>query len=232
MKKEENLKKLFEKLRSAAINKGVTLFGVADLTAIRADTDLLNPCYDGYLRGISIGIKLDDRVLEGIVDGPTDEYCREYLRVNELLDSAAEVVTREILATGGRAVRIPASEVIDWENLRGHVSHKLIGRYAGHGWIGKNILLVNPEFGARVRYVSILTDLPLPAGAPLEEGCGKCARCVKVCPAHAAGKKPSDFDLRACFNKLGDFNERLGEPHFICGLCVKACRGSRGGGDA
>ncbi|GAB4350629.1 MAG: epoxyqueuosine reductase [Candidatus Abyssubacteria bacterium] len=226
MKKE---KKLFEKLRSATINNRATLFGVADLAAIRADTDLLNPCYDEYSRGISIGIALDNRAFAGIVDGPTDEYCREYLRVNELLDSVAEVVTEEILKAGAKAVRIPASEIVDWERLRGHVSHKLIGRYAGHGWIGKNILLVNPEFGARVRYVSILTDLPLPAGVPLEEECDECTRCVRTCPAHAIGNKPSEFDLQACFNKLGEFNERLGKPHFICGICVKACRGSQDG---
>jgi hypothetical protein len=48
---------------------------------------------------------------------------------------------------------------------------------------------------------------------------------VALCPAEAAGDDPASFDLQACFNKLGEFNERLDEPHFICGICVKACRG-------
>ncbi|UCD56835.1 MAG: hypothetical protein JSV16_13575 [Candidatus Hydrogenedentota bacterium] len=219
-----------EKLDELALSMGACLFGVADLDRIRADTDLLSACYDIYSRGISVGVRLSESALADIVDGPTPDYCREYRRVNELLDSIAEALTAEIRAMGASALHIPASEVVDWENLRGHLPHKLIGRYAGHGWIGKNILLISPHFGARVRYVSVLTDLMLGPGSPIEDECGKCARCVAVCPAHAATNDPARFDLWACFNKLAEFNERLGEAHFICGLCVKECRGRTAGG--
>ena len=214
-----------EKLKRIALSTGASLFGVANLDVVRADTDLLDASYDGYTRGISIGVRLDDSVLADIVDGPTPEYCRDYLRVNEILDSIAEVVAEQIRAAGADALHIPASEVVDWEELRGHLSHKLIGHYAGHGWIGKNILLVNPDFGARVRYVTVLTDEKLAPDSPVEGDCRKCARCVVVCPARAAADVPADFNLQACFNKLAEFNERFDEPHFICGLCVKACKG-------
>jgi len=213
------------RLKRLALSMGASLFGVADLDAIRADTDLLDAAYNACTRGISIGVRLDEAVLEDIVDGPTPEYCREYLRVNKTLNSIAEAVEREITSTGAHALRIPASEVVDWEKLRGHVSHKLIGRYAGHGWIGKNILLVNADFGARVRYVTVLTDAELKPDSLVDGDCRKCARCVVVCPANAAGDAPSEFDLQACFNKLAEFNDRFEEPHFICGMCIKACKG-------
>ena len=216
---------VYNKLKMRAVSMGACLFGVADLDRVRMDTELLNECYNSYSRGISVGVELNDSSLAGIVDGPTPEYCREYLRVNGVLDSIAGALVAELEAMKADAQAIPASEVVDWENLRGHLPHKLIGRYGGLGWIGRNILLVNPDFGARVRYVTVLTDAELEPDSPVEEDCGKCARCVKVCPAHAVADEPSQFNLSACFTKLGEFNEILGEPHFICGMCVRACRG-------
>ena len=215
----------YESLQQLALSMGADLFGVADLGRVRADTDLLDACYDNFTRGISIGVAVDEVALEGIVDGPTLEYSREYKRVNKKLDEVAEAIEARLKDAGAAVERIPASEVIDWDKLRGRVSHKLIGRYAGHGWIGKTILLAHPELGSRVRYATVLTDASLDADAPIDTDCGECSRCVVLCPAQAACDDPSRFDLQACFNKLGEFNERLDEPHFICGVCVKACRG-------
>lgn len=212
-------------LQRLATSMGADLFGVADLDRVRADTDLLDACYNKYTRGISVGVALDEAALAGIVDGPVPEYVSEYLRVNKTLDSIAMAIEERLAAAGCAVARIPASEVVDWEKLKGHLPHKLIGRYAGHGWIGRNILLVNPGLGSRVRYVTVLTDADLEPDAPIEADCGDCVRCVAKCPAGAAKMEPSQFDLRACFNKLGEFNERLDRPHFICGICVKACKG-------
>jgi epoxyqueuosine reductase QueG len=217
----------YEHLRDLALSMGASLFGAADLDRVRADTDLLDACYDDFTRGISVGVGLDPAVLAGITDGPTLEYSREYQRVNKVLDSIAEAIERRIASEGSNALRIPASEVTDWEALRGHVSHKLIARYAGLGWIGRNILLVSPEFGSQVRYVSVLTNAAIDVDVPLEDDCGTCTTCVAVCPAGAPAEEPSDFDLPACFAQVTEFNERLDRPHFICGICIKACRGKR-----
>jgi epoxyqueuosine reductase len=215
----------YENLRELALSMGASLFGVADLDRVRADTDLLDACYDRFTRGISVGVRLDATALAGITDGPTTEYAREYQRVNAVLDSVAEALERRLVSEGADARRIPASEVTDWEKLRGHLSHKLIGRYAGLGWIGRNILLVHPEFGSRVRYVTVLTDAALDADSPMEADCGTCLACVAVCPAGAPAEEPSGFDLPVCFAQVTEFNERLDRPHFICGICIKACRG-------
>jgi epoxyqueuosine reductase QueG len=168
---------------------------------------------------------LDAAALADVIGGPSRPYVDEYLRVNLLLDSIAGEVATNITAEGFRAERIPASEVVDWEKLRGHLPHKLIGRYAGHGWIGRSILLVNKDYGAHVRYVTVLTDLPLEAASPVAGACGACVRCLSACPAEAIKKDPSQFNLKECFNQLQRFNDMLGEPHFICGLCVSVCKG-------
>lgn len=220
-----NIARVQTELRKHTLAKGAALFGVADLHRIRSDTGLLDSRYDVYTRGISIGADLRASSLVGVIDGPSRLYVNEYLRVNRLLDAIAGEVKTKITAEGFRAEPIPASEVVDWEKLRGHLSHKLIGRYAGHGWIGRNILLVNPEYGSRVRYVTVLTDLPLEAGSPVDAGCEACVRCLSVCPAGSIKKESAKFDLKACFDQLQRFNEMLGEPHFICGLCVSVCKG-------
>jgi epoxyqueuosine reductase QueG len=124
------------------------------------------------------------------------------------------------------ALPIPASQIIDWERQQAHLSHKKIGRLAGLGWIGRNNLLVNPEFGAQFRLVTVLTNMPLKPDKPLESDCGECRRCLSCCPAAAIKEKQEDFDHKACFNKLKEFRRSGIVSQFICGVCVKACRGS------
>ncbi len=66
-----------------------------------------------------------------------------------------------------------------------HISHKAVARMAGLGWQGKSLLLINPEYGPRVRLVTILTDMPLTPDGPVKNRCGACLECVQACPASA-----------------------------------------------
>jgi len=154
-------------------------------------------------------------------------YLFHYKRVNALLDEAALKVTAFIQDQGYDALPIHASQVSDWDAMVGHVSHKMIARFAGLGWIGRSILLVNPQYGGRVRYVSVLTDMPLKVDGEAPGNCGDCRMCIGACPAHAIKENPADFDLKACYQQLKYFrnSENLGQ--YICGLCVKACSGKK-----
>jgi ferredoxin len=61
--------------------------------------------------------------------------------------------------------------------------HKLTAHLAGLGWIGKSCMLITPEAGPRVRWITILTDAPLSVtGTPMDERCGSCTECVDICP--------------------------------------------------
>lgn len=171
--------------------------------------------------GISLGYRLSDAVVDNIRIGPTLLYKQHYKTVNWILDQCAVMVVRLIESSGMKALAIPASQTVDWEKQSGHMSHKAIAAAAGLGWIGKSGLLVTEEQGARIRFSSVLTDLPLEAGKPVENGCGDCARCIELCPARAISG--SGYDMSKCLEKLKAFARRPGIGVFICGVCVKAC---------
>ncbi|MEW6600518.1 MAG: epoxyqueuosine reductase, partial [Nitrospirota bacterium] len=64
--------------------------------------------------------------------------------------------------------------------------HKMAATCAGLGWIGKNGLLINPEYGPRLSLATVLTDAPLKAVKPYTKSlCGTCSLCVDYCPSLA-----------------------------------------------
>lgn len=220
-------KENYRKLKKFALDQGLSLFGVADITSIRDEFLLDKKLRERFDRGISLGKKLIDSVVEDIIDRPTSLYFHHYRQLNFFLDRAAFLLSSFIQESGFRTLPIPASQVIDWEKHKGHLSHKKVGQLAGLGWIGRSSLLVNPQFGARFRLVTVLTDLPLETDEALEDGCGICRKCLAPCPARAIGEKKEDFDLTACFEKLKEFRKEGIVGQYICGVCVKACSGSK-----
>jgi epoxyqueuosine reductase len=204
---------------------GGDLFGVADLSQARVATcDLGEKILDELLFGISIGIRLSDAVLEGIDDHPTLLYLHHYRQANYILDRIAFHVAALIQHMGGKALPIAASQIVDWEGQKGHLSHKGLAQAAGLGWLGRNNLIVHPEYGARIRLVSVLTDLPLQVDGPLGGSCGDCRQCIPLCPADAIKEEAGKFDHLGCFEKLKEFRNRYNIGQYICGVCIKACR--------
>jgi len=221
-----NPKENVDSLRNVCFQWGASLFGVADLNRLTRETILIPPeTFRGFPFAISIGYHLSDSILEGIEDAPTHLYFHHYQRVNILLDTIGLLLSSAIQGKGFQALPIAASQIIDWKNQRGHLSHKHVARAAGLGWIGRNNLLVTEPFGSRIRLVTILTDLPLEVDSPMEKDCGTCRVCMKVCPAGAIQERQEDFDHLRCYEQLRAFSKTLHLSHNICGICVKACRG-------
>ena len=212
-----------EGIESLARKMGAAVFGVAELGEVRDISGEVS--LSGLSTGISYGYRLSDVVLDGISDYPTRTYQYHYRQVNLLLDQIGLRIASVIHDLGYRAFPVPSSQVVGWENLTGHISHKVIGRLAGLGWIGRNNLLVNPKHGARLRYASVLTDLVLPGDTPLEEDCGDCDRCIAVCPGGAIGADRSSFDLDKCIHTIEVITKKANIGSKICGICVKACTG-------
>lgn len=217
----ENLKKVAQQ------ELGCDLFGVADITSIRDSFILPERVKNRYSRAISLGKEVLLSVLDDIQNAPTSLYFHHYRQLNVFLDRAALLLASKISAAGFLALPIAASQVIDWQNQKAHVSHKKIGELAGLGWLGRNNLLVNPVLGSRFRLVSILTNMPLKNDTPLAFACGDCHRCQVVCPAQAIKDTPADFDHLACYRKLKEFRDRGLVGQYICGVCVKACYGQK-----
>ncbi|MBI5374657.1 MAG: epoxyqueuosine reductase [Candidatus Schekmanbacteria bacterium] len=216
----------FKELEKTAIDGGASLFGVAELAPLKEYFHpLIEPLASKLPYAISIAIKLSDSIIDDIVDAPTLIYKHHYKSVNYMLDQVALAVCKKIDALGYRAAPIPSSQMVDWEKQLGHLSHRLVAWQAGIGHIGRSHLLVSREFGARIRLVTILTDIPLPAGKPLEGNCNDCGKCISSCPAQAITKE--GLIRERCIAKLKEFTKIRGIGVSICGICVRDCAGEK-----
>lgn len=218
-------KKNYFSLNKFCQNLGIDLFGVADISEIKKDFMLSRKVLARFYRAISLGVRLSHSILEEIENAPTKLYFHHYRTVNNFLDQVALKVCNYIQKKGFLAIPIPASQIIDWQNQKAHLSHKKIGYLAGLGWIGRNNLLVNKELGSQFRLVSILTNMSLKMDKPAKQDCGDCRLCVEICPVSAIKENPQDFDFLKCFEKLKEFQKQRLVDQYICGVCVKVCRG-------
>ena len=218
----------YHSLKEWAVAEGVSLFGVADIAPLRQKTVRLSPSLlNAVDSGIALAVRLSDAVLEDIVDRPTQLYLHHYRQANFFLDRIAFGLAQLIQQRGYPALPVPASQIVDWEQQQGHLSHKHVAVEAGLGWIGRNNLLVNPLHGARIRLVTVLTALPLRHDHPREDSCGNCLRCLSLCPAGAIKERQEEFDHHGCFEQLCIFRKRDHIAQHICGICVKACSGKK-----
>lgn len=222
--KKQNFNQILEK---EARNFGADLFGVADISEIRKKFLLSQDLLKNLNSAISLGIRLSGKILDEIENHPTKLYYHHYRVVNHFLDSLALRVMQFIQRKGYQALPIPASQIVDWEKQSAHLSHKKIACLSGLGWLGRNNLVVTPEFGSRIRLVTVLTDMPLKENKPLKTSCGRCRACISVCPAGAIKETQEDFSHLACFEKLKEFRKLGYTDQFICGICVKICRGKK-----
>lgn len=110
------------------------------------------------------------------------------------------------------------------------ITHKIAATSAGIGWIGKNGLLINREFGPRLSLGTLLTNAPLKTGQPVEESqCGDCGLCVEHCPSLALTGADWSRDepyaeliiLEKCSTHKKKSKRLQGKPN--CGLCITIC---------
>ncbi len=110
------------------------------------------------------------------------------------------------------------------------LTHKMAATLAGLGWIGRNGLLINPEFGPRLSLATVLTDAPLESDSPVTcSRCGQCTLCMDFCPSHAiAGLDWSWGEpyielvkTNKCAAHKGRARATKGKPN--CGLCISIC---------
>lgn len=69
------------------------------------------------------------------------------------------------------------------------ISDKLWAARAGLGWIGRNTLLITPEFGSYCFIGELVTAYETDRyDTPMPNGCGECNRCVEACPNGAISR--------------------------------------------
>ena len=68
---------------------------------------------------------------------------------------------------------------------RSLVSLKHMAQAAGIGTIGRNTLLITPQYGSLVWLGGVLTEMEISPDPLLPAVCTNCGLCVKSCPVHA-----------------------------------------------
>lgn len=102
---------------------------------------------------------------------------------------------------------------------------------AGMGFIGKNTMLINKDFGSRFFIGYLLTDLIIePDKKEHNYSCLNCTKCVKACPTGAI-KGDYSFNASICISYLtqykgeisSEFKEKMGKQLYGCDICQNAC---------
>src|SRR6056297_554513 len=195
--------------------------------------DIVPPGYGDLTHAVSFAVHLSDRIIEDIDNGPTHMYFQHYRAVNRLIDEIELKIGHEIENMGYRYFPVASSQSINFNGAyyEAFFSHKTAATRSGLGWVGKNGLLVTPEFGPRVRLGTVLTDWDLPVGEPVtKSGCLSCDLCVKACPAIAltgknweAGMERCEIvDAKACSDHMSRQYKHIGRGS-VCGICIAVC---------
>ncbi len=102
---------------------------------------------------------------------------------------------------------------------------------AGLGWRGKHTLLLSREGGSMFFLGELFVDLALPADEPEADHCGRCTRCIDVCPTRAI-VAPHVLDARRCISYLTiehdgsipvEFRAAIGNRIYGCDDCQLVC---------
>ena len=113
-----------------------------------------------------------------------DEYSQTEHKAGEIADELAKFITgKGYKAISQSDTGLLADGVFDYETKESVLPHKTVALLGGLGWIGKNNLLITPEYGAAQCLGTVLTDAPLETFLceTLHPHCGKCTACVNIC---------------------------------------------------
>ncbi len=148
-------------------------------------------------------------------------------RLNKIL---AEI--ESVLKENSFDYLVPTSGQQNETELKAMFSFKDAAAGAGIGWIGKNDLLITPDYGPRIRLSAVLINGAMKASKPvLKSRCSdECRACIDACPDRflygeiwEKGKKRDEFlDFKGCNDKRSLFLKFHNRKN-ACGLCLVSC---------
>jgi len=194
---------LTEKIIAKAKSLGATIAGVASVESLKGSPShqifpIIGTNLENNFNFVKEGEKIDK------VAWPTDALSAIVIGVEHNEEEPA-LDWWDGKGTPGNRILIKINkELSEWiENSLSIKTYKLsyfVGKggiflkdaavMAGLGCIGKNNLLITPEYGPRIRFRALLLDCETEATGPIEfNPCGKCKQpCRKSCPINAFQK--------------------------------------------
>jgi len=195
-------------LQDEATRLNCNLIGFAELNSVTQKEILYSDYYiddspENYLPAnyvIVLAMALEDPIQDCWTQSPSWFKGKNY--IDEALAHAATVIAFELSKQG-----FPSRTLVyDGAYL------KNLAVQAGLGIIGRNNLLITPNYGPHVRLRGLITQAPLtPSGIALEQfdPCAECPDpppCIEDCPAGAFQKYAQTRELQ---EELGDLKKTL-----------------------
>jgi len=169
-----------------------------------------------------------------------DAVMRRLRMVEEALDRACGGPSRVLIrkcateTASGTSETIPAVQTRCYVDT-GPIVERVLAKYAGVGWIGKNTCIINQKVGSWLFLGVILTSLELEPDRPAADRCGSCTRCIDACPTDAL-LAPYQLDSNRCISYLTiekrgeipqDLRSGMGRQVFGCDICQDVCPWNR-----
>ena len=218
-KKELNRETVIEQ----GLNAGASVVGIAAANDFDLapegfkPTDVLNGC----LSVIVLGAAFPPEALDN-----SDEYTEKRKVIVEKISGIAKNLAKQIKDCGYKAQEISAlgGKWVDGDGKKEHhglISLKHAAELAGLGIIGKNYLMLNPQYGNLLWFSAVLTDAELiPDKKSQMTVCANCNKCVEMCPVKAL-ENPALFGKKECSRMF--MKQVNGKWVINCFLCRKVC---------
>ena len=225
---EAGLKK---KIVREARKLGADLIGFAPVSRWREYNELQpeywpNTIWSKAETVIVLGVPM---LLPIVESTPSINHTVLYDTTNVLLDQMAYRLAVYLNNLGHASIFMPrdgyGSLEILLKKMPACFSHVYAGKYAGLGTIGYSHNLLNPKYGPRARYVSLLSSVAITGDPMIEKNlCRGCKLCARLCPAQAMNTLPGAAIAELDAVKCTQFHQELAvENRWPCGVCSKVC---------
>lgn len=206
-----------EPLKRFLLDEGATLVGVGDITRALSSEIV-------HLK-LGIAIAVNRNLNRETVD--------QLVRLQALAEGWLK-------AKGHRSLSIPPDSDRKKDKMITKLyklfCHKTAATCSGLGWVGKNGLLINRQYGSKLSWATVLTDAPFRPDTPTSKSeCGDCDLCVRHCPSGAV--KGEHWSLADPLREIVSYDKcralktkrtsLSSKPN--CGFCITVCPYSRNG---
>jgi len=197
-------------LKKLIYAEGIDLAGIADAQNLML-ADPPRPATDLMPTAKSVIVMAVAHSLGAVYAPDIMLWTRSKMQTSRLLDATAEKIGRLLEREGFLSLPVSADKPVEIFKINpktgkkfrqtralGFISLKHAAMSCGMGEIGKNNLLLTPEFGPHQRLCAIITEAPLEPDSTRDfDLCKNCGRCVKACPSGAL--KDDGYDVDPCF---------------------------------